>query len=112
RSGSERVGLGWPASGDANRTATSITPPIKLCYALVTLGKTGAPGFGRAHIEDDWGRGMNYSRRWGPDFGEFMSFERLLRLPTQHFRRHRVGAHAVARDAAGGVAGVVEILAG
>src|SRR5262245_65550535 len=70
RSGSERVGLGWPASGDGNRTAASITPPIKLCYALVTLGRTGAPGFGRAHIEDDWGRGMNYPRRREPDFGE------------------------------------------
>jgi len=53
--------------------------------------------------DDDWGRGMNYPVRWDPDFGEFMTFERLFRYPTQHFRRHRVEAHAVARDAAGDV---------
>ena len=38
--------------------------------------------------DDDWGRGMNYPRRWDPDFGEFMTFERLFRYPTLHFRRH------------------------
>jgi hypothetical protein len=31
---------------------------------------------------------MNYPLRWDPDFGEFMTFERLFRYPTQHFQRH------------------------
>jgi len=39
--------------------------------------------------DDDWGRGMNYPRRWDPDFGDFMTFEHLFRYPTQHFQRHR-----------------------
>src|SRR5262245_15332899 len=38
--------------------------------------------------DDDWGRGMNYPRRWDPDFGEFMTFESLFHYPTQHFQRH------------------------
>ena len=39
-------------------------------------------------MDDDWGRGMNYPRRWDPEFGEFMTFEHLFRYPTQHFQRH------------------------
>jgi DinB superfamily len=38
--------------------------------------------------DDDWGRGMTYPQRWDPDFGACMTFERLFRYPTQHFRRH------------------------
>jgi hypothetical protein len=38
--------------------------------------------------DDDWGRGMNYPVRWDPDFGEFMTFERLFHYPTQHLQRH------------------------
>ena len=38
--------------------------------------------------DDEWGRGMNYPRRWDPDFGECMTVERLFRYPTQHFQRH------------------------
>lgn len=33
-------------------------------------------------------RAARTGRHLRPDFGEFMTFERLFRYPTQHFRRH------------------------
>jgi len=35
-----------------------------------------------------WGDGMHYPRRWDPTFGDFMTFEDLLRYPSLHFRNH------------------------
>lgn len=36
----------------------------------------------------EWGRGMHYPVRWDPNFGDFMTLERLFRYPVVHFEYH------------------------
>jgi hypothetical protein len=37
---------------------------------------------------EQWSAGMHYPRRWDPTFGDFMTFEDLIRYPAAHFREH------------------------
>jgi hypothetical protein len=37
---------------------------------------------------DEWERGMYYPTKWDPNFDEFMTLEKLLYYPAEHFNFH------------------------
>lgn len=38
--------------------------------------------------DEEWRRGMYYPTKWDPNFSEFMTIEKLLRYPFDHFTFH------------------------
>ncbi|MBI5230591.1 MAG: DinB family protein [Coriobacteriales bacterium] len=97
--------LPWGASRAFAAVLDFSTPLFNWVNALGPRGqarvlgrKRAEPIFERVHRStlrkvdslhgSEWQRGMHYPTRWDPSFGDFMTFEDLLRYPSKHMERH------------------------